>query len=209
MPSMMKQAGTLSPRHTVHGSAAAGEAMRTGSTDVSDWSGETPPGGGQGEPTTDVALRQLRLRYDRLRADYESLLDRLGELEQRIHTASAPAESPVRGRLSQVLAEPLLELRLEYVEAAQSIEGIVRGLNDLVSRGMKGQHPARGDDRPEPPATAPIASEIQIAVEGGNFGDLLDFQQQLSQLDRVAQVSIRSLDQDRATLMVELLPRES
>jgi hypothetical protein len=50
---------------------------------------------------------------------------------------------------------------------------------------------------------------IEIAVEGGDFGDLLDFQQQLSHLDRVAQVSIRSLDQDRATLVVELHRRDA
>jgi uncharacterized protein involved in exopolysaccharide biosynthesis len=32
----------------------------------------------------DAAVRQLRRRYDSLRSDYEQLLDRLGELEERI-----------------------------------------------------------------------------------------------------------------------------
>jgi len=210
MQPMMKQAGTRSPRQTVHGFAAAGEPSHVGSDTVSDWSGDQPPAGGESGPTADVAFRQLRLRYDRLRSDYESLLDRIGELENRIQTASSSAEPRVRGRLATALAEPLLELRLEYMEAADSIQGIVRGLNDLVGRGMKGQHQAPAQPDLQPTAPAPQGPDIiEIAVEGGDFGDLLDFQQQLSHLDRVAQVSIRSLDQDRATLLVELHKRDS
>jgi hypothetical protein len=182
---------------------------------VSDWSGDQPAAGGDSGQSPDVALRQLRLRYDRLRSDYESLLDRLGELENRIQNAAASGEPKVRGRLASAISEPLLDLRLEYIEAAESIQVIVRGLNDLVGRGMKGQHPAQAASPPNvAPSPAPDAAAegsdlIEIAVEGGDFGDLLDFQQQLSHLGRVAQVSIRSLDQDRATLLVELHRRES
>jgi hypothetical protein len=179
--------------------------MGTGSEYVSDPS-DLPSAGGPSDPSAESALRQLRLRYDRLRGDYESLLDRLNELDDRIESESGSQRG--RGRLVRAINEPLLDLRLEYMEAADSIQNIVRGLNDLVGRGMKGQHPAPATSE-LPSQETPVLDSIEIAVEGGDFGDLLDFQQQLSLLDRVAQVSIRSLDQDRATLLVELKRRDT
>ena len=38
----------------------------------------------------DAAVRALRRRYDMLRNDYENLLDRLGELEDRLNAAPTP-----------------------------------------------------------------------------------------------------------------------
>ena len=178
--------------------------MPTGSTTVSNWTEETA---GQDDPESSAALRQLRTRYDRLRSDYESLLDRLADLEDRLANEPGATESAARpGRLADLVAQPLFDLRREYIEAAASINSIVSGLEDLTTRGMKAQHSATGDQAPAPPATP---DEVEVDVEGGDFGDLLDFQQHLSGIDRVSQVSIRTLDKDRATLVVKLHARES
>ena len=101
----------------------------------------------------------------------------------------------------------------DYVrEGGGSARMAVRsGLDDLTARGMKAQHAASStaSSTPAPPhAEERELDEIEVAVEGGDFGDLLDFQQHLSGIDRVSQVSIRSLDRDRATLVVKLHPRE-
>ncbi len=186
--------------------------MQAGSTTVSEWSSEGLPG--QDDPESTAALRQMRARYDRLRSDYETLLDRLADLEDRLtHSESGvPAAGGTPVRLAELVSRPLFDLRQEYIEAAASINSIVSGLEELTTRGMKAQHTA-------PPATPTpgaehkakvddLPAEIEVAVEGGDFGDLLDFQQHLSGIERVSQVSIRSLDKDRATLIVKLHPRE-
>ncbi len=182
--------------------------MQAGSTTVSEWSSEGLPG--QDDPESSAALRQMRIRYDRLRSDYETLLDRLADLEDRlIHSEPGiPATRPIR--LAEMVSRPLFDLRREYIEAAASINSIVAGLEELTTRGMKAQHAA---PQPPPPAEGPtdtddLPAEIEVAVEGGDFGDLLDFQQHLSGIERVSQVSIRSLDKDRATLIVKLRPRD-
>ncbi|MCA9845733.1 MAG: hypothetical protein KC491_13845 [Dehalococcoidia bacterium] len=188
--------------------AAAGRPYATGSTTLSNWSGEELPG--QDDPGSSAALRQLRTRYDRLRSDYETLLDRLSDLEDRLVHAGQGAETPPRpGRLVEVVTQPLYDLRKEYVEAAASINSIVAGLEELTTRGMKAQHSATGSEAPASPGVGDLPEELEVAVEGGDFGDLLDFQQHLSGINRVSQVSIRSLDRDRATLVVRLHPRET
>lgn len=174
----------------------------------------------------DTSVRQLRRRYDALRSDYESLLDRLAELEQRIEetrfepeeapppshaggaaTATAPAPP---GSLTDTLLAPLVRLREEYLAAATSIQTIVGGLDSLAAGAMKGQRTAAAPQaRP-----APVREEhheaprIQVDVKGQGFGNLLDFQERLAQLDGVARVSINAIDNDRATLVVELEPEE-
>ena len=45
----------------------------------------------------DAAVRQLRRRYDLLRHDYEQLLDRLGELEDRLNEAATQTARPPAG----------------------------------------------------------------------------------------------------------------
>ncbi|MEX1104425.1 MAG: hypothetical protein WED87_09250 [Dehalococcoidia bacterium] len=173
----------------------------------------------------DQAMRQLRRRYDSLRHDYESLLDRLADIEQRIelsdaveaelpHSASRPAGGPVlpaappAGRLTESLLAPLVQLREEYLAAATSIQVIVGGLDSLAAGAMKGQkaaHPAP-EERPapvrEPHPQQPRS--IQVDVKGEGFGNLLDFQEKLSAIEGVSRVSINAIDNDRATLLVEL-----
>lgn len=184
--------------------------MRPGGLRLTEWSESQRPHESNPDPAGDIAFRQLRVRYDRLRDDYEVLLDRLAELEARIESPQ-PTATP-SGSLRQAIAAPLVDLRREYLDVVDEIQGILATLNELVGRGLKGQHAAA-----EPvPAAAPEEAEaeaaetptepetVELEVEGGNFGSLLDFQQQLSQIEGVAQVSIRSLDRDRATLIVEL-----
>jgi hypothetical protein len=171
-----------------------------------------------------AALRQMRRRYDMLRRDYEDLLDRLGELEERLAEPGPPPVPPqpamfrdpgVWGTISEGLAAPLIRLREEYLEAASQVQRIVSGLDSLATGTFKGQHTAERAPEattPEPPAPSATAaapdrpSTVEVTVEGGDFGELLDFQEQLSSLERVARVSISRVDNDRATLLVELAP---
>ncbi|MEX0783651.1 MAG: hypothetical protein WD557_13485 [Dehalococcoidia bacterium] len=174
----------------------------------------------------DQAMRQLRRRYDSLRHDYESLLDRLADIEQRIELSDAVEDdaprpgavraepgpvlptAPPAGRLTESLLAPLVQLREEYLAAATSIQVIVGGLESLAAGAMKGQkaaHPAP-EERPapvrEPHPQRPRS--IQVDVKGEGFGNLLDFQEKLSAIEGVSRVSINAIDNDRATLLVEL-----
>lgn len=178
----------------------------------------------------DPAVRQLRRRYDMLRSDYEQLLDRLGEFEERLnaqalasarsHTAPNP-EQPLSTEFNDALLVPLLKLRDDYVTAATRITALVSGLETLAQGSFKGQH-----GMPEEPAgpktseanSGPGASDsedkqnrgtarsqrVHVDVRGQGFGELLDFQERLSSLDGVARVSINAIDTERATLVVEL-----
>lgn len=166
----------------------------------------------------DAAVRQLRRRYDLLRQDYERLLDRLGELEDRLNEAAdratQPPESaaPFASTLADAIAAPLIRLRDDYLAAVASIQSVVTGLEGLAS-GFKGQHTAAGkasgdlsaNAAPhEPPASHSRPTKIHLDVKGSGFGELLDFQERLSQLGGVARVSINAIDNERATLVVEL-----
>ena len=171
----------------------------------------------------DAAVRQLRRRYDMLRQDYERLLDRLGELEDRLAagattppptTTSAPAAPAAAGSLAEVILAPLMKLRDDYVAAVSGINTVVTGLESLAAGAFKGQHgtaarapatdpqaPVRGE---EPTAPETVRKRIQVDVRGRGFGELLDFQERLSSLEGVARVSINAIDAERATLVVEL-----
>ena len=202
----------------------------------------------------DAAVRQLRRRYDLLREDYERLLDRLGELEDRLNEAAAraaqpappppphappPAPPPPPGRsnlhppptappdraaqppapttpfastLADAIAAPLIRLRDDYLAAVASIQSVVTGLEGLAS-GFKGQHTSAGRSAgeaaaattpPERTANHARPAKIHLDVKGSGFGELLDFQERLSQLGGVARVSINAIDNERATLVVEL-----
>lgn len=162
----------------------------------------------------DAAVRQLRRRYDLLRQDYERLLDRLGELEDRLNeaaNAASPAAPQLPG-LAEAIAAPLLKLRDDYLAALSSIQSVVTGLEGLAS-GFKGQHAASGAPvaaraaGPIPESEADIEAKVQkvqVDVKGSGFGDLLDFQERLSSLGGVTRVSISAIDNERATLVVEL-----
>lgn len=174
--------------------------------------------------TGDAAVRQLRRRYDLLRHDYEQLLDRLGELEDRLNEANQPgrpaASAPLSEAIAQALAEPLLRLRDDYLAAVSGIQSVVTGLEGLAS-GFKGQHTARSSNTAEAaePAEPSHGTEtvsadagpgetrvhrMQVDVKGSGFGELLDFQERLTRLPGVSRVSISAIDNDRATLVVEL-----
>jgi hypothetical protein len=159
----------------------------------------------------DVAVRQLRRRYDTLRQDYEALLDRLGELEERLNeAASTPAvQAPQLPGLADAISAPLLKLRDDYLAALASIQSLVTGLEGLAT-GLKGQHSATGIPLPATPPAVPATErepqvqKVHVEVKGSGFGDLLDFQERLSSLGGVARVSINAIDNERATLVVEL-----
>lgn len=166
----------------------------------------------------DAAVRQLRRRYDLLREDYERLLDRLGELEDRLNEAADSAAqppapiTPFASTLADAIAAPLIRLRDDYLAAVASIQSVVTGLEGLAS-GFKGQHTSAGKATGEAaaPTTAPERTanharpaKIHLDVKGSGFGELLDFQERLSQLGGVARVSINAIDNERATLVVEL-----
>lgn len=159
----------------------------------------------------DAAGRRLRRRYDLLREDYERLLDRLGELEERLDQAAqrpsnqAPA-SAARGSLAEAIAAPLIHLREDYLAAVANIQTVVSGLEGLAT-GLKGQHGATGQQAG--PAAVLFAGggkgeKVHLDVRGSGFGELLDFQDRLTQVAGVARVSINAIDNERATLVVEL-----
>jgi hypothetical protein len=159
----------------------------------------------------DTGVRQLRRRYDLLRQDYERLIDRLGELEDRLDEAATaakppPPPSPVSESIAEAIAAPLLKLRDDYLAAVAGIQGVVSGLEGLAS-GFKGQHAASGEQAPAPAEPADASGRIrrlQVDVKGSGFGELLDFQERLSQLAGVSRVSISAIDNERATVVVEL-----
>ena len=172
----------------------------------------------------DAAVRQLRRRYDLLRRDYEHLLDRLGDIEDRLTTsaerepepppeispASASGEEP--GTVAEGLVGPLLKLRDEYLSAASSLQSIVSGLDGLAAAAFKGQHVPTPETAAPPARPSEAAGQgreqeverIQVDVKGQGFGDLLGFHERLSQIAGVSRVSIKTIDNERATLIVEL-----
>ncbi len=176
----------------------------------------------------DVAVRQLRRRYDMLRGDYEQLLDRLGELEDRLDAqATAPSVQeprdgqPPNAQLGDLLTTPLLKLRDDYAAAATRITALISGLETLAQGALKGQRSVadppvsplpsetpRVDEKrtKEAGPAAGRSSRAHVEVRGPGFGELLDFQERLSALEGVMRVSINAIDTERATLVVELEP---
>ncbi len=175
----------------------------------------------------DPAVRQLRRRYDLLRNDYEHLIDRLGELEDRLAATQSsspdqsvplqlpsaaplaePVSEPASPTMLQDLVAPLLDLRDEYLAAVAGIQEIVSGLDGLAAAAFKGQHPpAPGSAVPQAPSDLRPRvkpSRLQVEVKGRGFGQLLDFQEQISAIPGVARVSINAIDNERANLVVEL-----
>ncbi|MBA4179331.1 MAG: hypothetical protein C0506_01970 [Anaerolinea sp.] len=128
----------------------------------------------------DAAVRQLRRRYDLLRQDYEQLLDRIGELEDRLSTGQeAPGRAPqtavlplvlpgagpgagVSAPLTDAVLAPLLKLRDDYVAVVAGINSVVSGLESLAAGALKGQHAAPAPagppatPEPRPAAEAPV-----------------------------------------------------
>jgi hypothetical protein len=160
---------------------------------------ERPPGEG-GESASEAALRQLRRRYDELRADYEALLTRLSDLEERsaAEEAAPPEPGQRQQRVLETLLAPLEALQREYVDALENLQRLVSGIDDLLPRGMKGQRPAS----PPPPTGGPRL--VQIDARGRGAADLLDFRERLAAMEGVVSVSIHAIDAERVVLVVEL-----
>ena len=149
-----------------------------------------------------AALRQLSHRYSLLHADYERLLGRLEELEGQI-SAPAPTSAGERDtRLTEGIATPLLEMGSQYADAAAGMLRIVEGLQTLAGGG-------------EPRATAPGGEPggkagsarwrgLEVEVTTPAFDELVDFQERLMGTAGVQRVSIRGIEDNVATLLVEL-----
>jgi hypothetical protein len=173
----------------------------------------------EAEGPGDTAFRQLRQRYESLRHDYEELLDRLGDVEQRLldaQRASAERGTIMPGSLRtesrEFLLAPIGRLRDDYLMIADDLITIANSLNDLTARAMKGQRgstptPPRSPSEPTPQPQHTSSSEpqrVSLHVQSGGLGHLLDFQEQLSRLPGVDRVSISQVNEDRAVLTVEL-----
>jgi hypothetical protein len=145
--------------------------------------------------SADPSVRQLRQRYEDLRRDYETLLGRLADLEGRL-SSEAPPRPPT---LSEQLMAPLLRLRDEYVQALEDLRTVVTALEGIAAGTLKGQHAAAasGESSLKP-------RRVAVETSGSGFGSLLDFQERLSALDGVVRVTISTIDQQRATFIVEL-----
>ncbi len=162
-------------------------------------------------------MRQLRRRYEDLRHDYEQLIGRLAELEARLseEERTAPTLPPGAGpslptaseapELGDVIAGPLFRLRDQYLATVTNLQTLVAGLESLAAGAFKGQHVGSPEAESSPPVRAPQRPrEMRVDVKGKDFGELLDFQERLSALEGVARVSINAIDNERATLVVEL-----
>lgn len=167
-------------------------------------------------------LSHWRERYDLLRLEHESILRRMAdvEAERRVGPALsrfAPqrsAQIPASAEYSSVadaVVAPLLRLRDEYLAAAGKIDTVVGGLEGLAMSAFRDTRPV--GSAPEPnlePTTAPEPrrkpTRIQVDVRAKGFGELLDFQERLSEMNGVASVSVNAIDSERATLTVELAP---
>jgi hypothetical protein len=111
--------------------------------------------------------------------------------------------SSVAESIAEAISAPLLRLREEYLAAVAGIQGVVSGLEGLAS-GFKGQHSAAGAPaRPEEESQRRV-EKVHVDVQGSGFGELLDFQERLSQVSGVSRVTISAIDNERATLVVEL-----
>lgn len=149
-----------------------------------------------------AALRQLSRRYSLLHADYERLLGRLDELEGQI-SPEAPAPSTPDPRLTAGIAAPLLQMGGHYADAAAEMLRVVEALQALAT----GQPPAKpsgaGADSPEAPAQVRWRG-VEVEVATPTFDELVSFQERLMATAGVQRVSIRTIEDNVATLLVEL-----
>lgn len=167
----------------------------------------------------DATVRQLRRRYDSLRHDYEQLLDRLADLEERLGEPGRPPAHPAVANpgnpltdVQALLFAPLLSLRESYAAAGIRIDAIVAAIDQITASAPSvstlSEPEMAASEPPSSPESQPTRSnrptKIHLDVRGRGFGDLLDFQERLSAVAGVSRVSINAIDADRATLIVEL-----
>lgn len=118
---------------------------------------------------------------------------------------------PPPAGLFDALALPLVELRDQYASALTGIQAIVAGLESIAVRPAPGTAVERPTGRTGlSRASTALAqgagcrASFRSTCEGQGFGAILDFQERVMQLPGVARVSINAIDDERATLVVEL-----
>lgn len=135
--------------------------------------------------------------------------------------APSPMAAP-SGDLARALSDPLRRLRAEYEAAAGSIEQIINGLGSLAAGALKGQK-APADLPPSPPMPVPMPRLVEddaesddepagvrrnhvvtVRAHGSGVPELLVFQERLAAMANVERVSIAAIDEEQATLVVEL-----
>src|SRR5690606_18875607 len=106
--------------------------------------------------------------------------------------------------LSDALVRPLQRLRRAYEVAAAGIHQIIDGLGSLAGT-LKGQRPG---NPPGPATSADTAAApprtITVQARGRGFAELLAFQERISAIPEVTRVSVAAIDDEQATLVVEL-----
>jgi hypothetical protein len=158
----------------------------------------------QDSASADPSGKQFRRRYDDLREDYETLLDRVSLVEGQLGQSPANPRS-VSSSLSEAISAPIRNLRDDYRVALDDLQEIVRGLDRLATGVLKAQH-SPGQQPAPPPVSVEADDEagtrtVRLEVKGG---DTLAFQEQLAAMDGVRTASISAIDSERATLVVEL-----
>ncbi len=166
-------------------------------------------------------MSHWRERYELLRLEHESILRRLAdfEAERRIGPAlsrfapqrGAQNVAPEYSSVAEAVIAPLLRLRDEYVAAVAKIDTVVGGLEGLAVSAFRDAPRTRSTVDPafeqNPPSEARRKPpKIQVDVRAKGFGELLDFQERLSEMKGVTSVSVNAIDSERATLTVELEP---
>jgi hypothetical protein len=163
-----------------------------------------------------------RERYELLRLEHDTIVRRLAEIEAEQSNrfagsrfapqrAAYSVPSPEYVSVAEAVVAPLLRLRDEYMGAVGKIDTVVGGLEGLAAGAFHDSRTARtAPPAFEPPPTTPSPRQkpnrVQVDVRARGFGELLDFQERLSDMKGVASVSVNAIDSERATLTVELEP---
>lgn len=115
--------------------------------------------------------------------------------------------------LMDALVAPLTKLRQDYSLMAEVAARLATQLDAIhpqlpsAARGLKPQAAEHPAERPPSDAFGDRAARpTQVDVEGADFENLLNLQEQLSNLERVLRVSVTRLEHGRATLLVEMAP---
>lgn len=163
-------------------------------------------------------MSRWRERYEQLRRDHESTVRKLADVEaadqatrfsgsrfapQRVGYSQSHADYQ---SVAEAVVSPLLRLRDEYLGAVGKIDAVVGGLEGLAASAFHETRTAPSIPPLDQPPTTQRSkpNRVQVDVRARGFGELLDFQERLSDMKGVASVSVNAIDSERATLTVEL-----
>ena len=150
----------------------------------------------------ETASRQLQRRYDELRADYQRLIGRLGELEERLtEPPAAHPDDATSDLLATSLLGPLVTLRDQYAVTLGGLQALVSGLDGLAAGAFKAQ---RGPGPADADGAVAAPRSYQVETKARTFPALLEFQSRLAAVPGVSRVAIHAIDAERATFVVEL-----